>query len=155
MKKKKVNQKESALRNFFLLKNPVANGVIIVGLLILIALLSTWWTAYYEKASDFIFFIPPYYVLIPWVSLWILSKSVKVPVGFLLSLGIVTISGLITTVAMFTSESYVLGLIIGILLPTILLKYSLKTSWQKSALIGVGTVIASALLLWLLSLFGV
>jgi len=163
VKKKKVNQKESALRNFFLLKNPLANGVIIVGLLILIPLLSSWWTVYYEKAGESIFFFPPHYVLIPMVSLWILSKYIKAPASFLLSLGIVTVSGLITIVAMFTtsitSNDYdavlIIGFIIGSLLPTILLKYSLKTSWQKSALIGVGTVIASALLLWLLSFFGI
>ena len=97
------------------------------------------------------------------VSLWILSKYIKAPASFLLSLGIVTVSGLITIVAMFTtsitSNDYdavlIIGFIIGSLLPTILLKYSLKTSWQKSALIGVGTVIASALLLWLLSFFGI
>ncbi len=156
VKVRKVNKpKESALKNFLLMKNPVENVLFIVGLLILIPLLilPVLQGGYpnSQKISGLVsFFVPN--ILTPIISLWILSKLFKAPASFFLALGLGPIIGFIIIVnAFFVSNSYVLALITVVLIISVLLKYCLKTSWQKAALIGIGTATISFLVNQLVS----
>ncbi len=136
------------------MENPVENVTFIVALLIFIPVILGIWQGNYPLAQkisgSMSFFVP--FMLIPFVSIWFLSKLLKIPTRLfsLIALGI--ISGFIILVgAFFISNSLVVALALAALISSVLLKYSLKTTWQKAALMGTGAAIASFVVNWLVS----